>query len=113
MRKNSANTYNLVRISLYILLVGAPLRYLYDGFGMERSPGLGIAMLIAAGIIIALLEKLCFSKWRKKLDTFPAVTQGSMYHRTVDGYRSANDRAADKNGDLDNEESKGTNEVVE
>ena len=75
------------------------MRYLYDGFGMERSIGIGIAMLVAAGIIIALLEKLCFSKWRKKLDTFPAVTQGSMYHRTVDGYRSANDRAIEKNID--------------
>ena len=99
MSKKSANAYNIIRIPLYIVLVGVPMRYLYDGFGMERSIGIGIAMLVAAGIIIALLEKLCFSKWRKKLDTFPAVTQGSMYHRTVDGYRSANDRAIEKNID--------------
>lgn len=51
-----------------------------------------IGLFICAGIIIALLECLLFRRWRKKLDTFPAVTQGNMYARTVDGYRSANDR---------------------
>lgn len=97
--ENSSFVKENIRIPLYIVLVGVPMRYLYDGFGMERSIGIGIAMLVTAGILIALLEKLCFSKWRKKLDTFPAVTQGSMYHRTVDGYRSANDRAIEKNTD--------------
>ena len=87
----SANLYNIIRICLYIIIVGVPLRYLHDGFGGDKSWLICLLMFAIAAVLIALLELLVFSRWRKKLVTFPAVTQGSMYHRTVGGYRSAND----------------------
>lgn len=89
--KRSANAYNITRILLYILLVGISLRYLLDGFGSGRDMGTCILLFVIAGIIIALLELTVFRRWRKKLDTFAAVTQGSMYQRTTESYRSAND----------------------
>ena len=91
--KKSANAYNIIRVLSYIILVGIPLRYAFDGFGGHRSMTLCIGLFVLAGVVIALLEFLVFSRWRKKLDTFPAVTQGNMYARTVDGYRSANDKS--------------------
>ena len=91
MKKKSANAYNIIRILLYIILVGIPIRFAYDGFGTDRTILGCILMFIAAGAAITLLEQFVFSKWRKKLDTFPAVTQGNMYNRTTESYKSAND----------------------
>jgi len=90
-KKPSADAYNITRILLYILLVGIPLRYLRDGFGSGRDMMTCILLFVIAGAIIAVLEFTVFRWWRKKLDTFAAITQGSMYQRTTESYRSAND----------------------
>ena len=89
--KKSANAYNIIRVLLYIILIGIPIRYVFDAFGGDGSVGLCIGLFILAGVIIALLEILLFARWRKKLDTMPAVTQGNMYNRTTESYKSAND----------------------
>ena len=90
-KTTSSDTYNITRILSYILLVGIPLRYLHDGFFGGRDMTTCVLLFVVAGIIIALLEGMVFRRWKKKLDTFAAITQGNMYQRTTDSYRSAND----------------------
>lgn len=90
-KKTSSDAYNITRILSYILLVGIPLRYLHDWFFGGRDAATCVLLFVIAGIIIALLEGTVFRRWRKKLDTFAAVTQGNMYQRTTESYRSAND----------------------
>ena len=87
----SANAYNIIRVLTYIICVGVPLRFLYDGFGHEKSIAACLIICIIAFAVMVILERFVFRTWRKKLDLFPAVTQGNMYSRTSGGYRSAND----------------------
>lgn len=89
--KRRANAYNIIRVLSLVVCVGVPLRYIYDGFGHERSVAACIIICGIALAVILILELLVFRAWRKKLDMFAAITEGNMYVRTVDGYRSAND----------------------
>ena len=88
-----ADIYNIARILIWIVCIGVPLRLWYNVSVSVSTNGVPVALVVSliAVAILVPLELLVFRKVAKKLDTKPAVTQGNMYNRTTESYRSAFD----------------------
>lgn len=87
----SADLYNIVRVLTWIICVGVPLRFWFGYSGADIWLKWSLIASIIAAAVLVIMELLVFRQWKKNLTLKAAVTQGNMYARTTESYRSAND----------------------